>query len=105
VPVRQHLLGLKTLEQTAPNKCALERQAQAGLHRGHGIRIHAGGRVEDDTVTNPLLARHRLKTPIDHTDMEVHVFVQARDYLAGKPMAAQHMLAIQRWNIELKPID
>jgi hypothetical protein len=44
---------------------------------GHGIRIHAGGRVEDDTVTNPLLARHRLKHPIDHTDMEVHVIVQA----------------------------
>jgi hypothetical protein len=70
-------LGLETLEQTAPNKGAQDAFTQAGLRLGYGICIHAGGRVKDDTVTNPLLARHRLKHPIDHTDMEVHVFVQA----------------------------
>jgi hypothetical protein len=86
VPVRQHLFGLKTLEQTAPNKGAQDAFAQAGLHLGHGIRIHDGGRVEDDTVTTPLLARHRLKHPIDQRPRSaVFCRVPGRGSGSGQP--------------------
>ena len=53
VLVAQHLFGLETLEQTAPNKGAQDAPAQAGLRLAHGIRIrihiHASGWVKDDT--------------------------------------------------------
>lgn len=63
-----------------------------GLHLGHGIRIHAGGRVEDDArraglITSLItgwfvpisiaLARHFLKHAIDHANVEVNVFIEA----------------------------
>ena len=46
--VAQHLLGLETLEQIAPHKGTQDATTQAGLCLIHGIRIHAGGGVEDD---------------------------------------------------------
>ena len=49
VLVAQHLFGLETLEQTAPDKGAQDAPAQAGLRLAHGMRIHGGGRVEVDT--------------------------------------------------------
>ena len=55
VLVAQHLFGLETLEQTTPNKGAQDAPAQAGLHLVHGMRIHAGGRVEDDTQQGGLI--------------------------------------------------
>jgi hypothetical protein len=49
VSVPQHLLGLEAFEQAPPDKGAQDAFAQACLRLAHGIRIHAGGRVEDDT--------------------------------------------------------
>ena len=87
MPVGQHLLGLETLQQTPPNKGAQDAFTQAGLRLGHDIRIHAGGRVEDDTRRVGLirglrtglsvrisiaLARHFLKHAIDCADVEVN---------------------------------
>ena len=78
VPVRQHLFGLETLEQTAPHKGAQDAFAQAGLRLGHCFSSDAGGRVEDDTRLAGLrtglsvsitLARHFLKHAIDCADM------------------------------------
>ena len=85
VLVAQHLFGLETLEQTAPNKGAKDAAAQGGLRLAHGIRIHAGGRVEDDIRRAGLsvginiapLARHFLKHAIDCADVKVHMLIEA----------------------------
>jgi hypothetical protein len=45
VAVGQHLFELKTLQQTPPDKGALDAFAQAGLCLVHGIRKHVDGRV------------------------------------------------------------
>ena len=85
VAVCQHLFGLKTLQQAPSDESAQERQAQTGLGFVHGIRIHAGGGVEDDTcraglrtgfIVSIALARHFLKHAIDHANVEVHMLVQ-----------------------------
>ena len=43
VHVAQHLLGLETLQQTAPHKGTQDALTQAGLRLGYGLRSHAGG--------------------------------------------------------------
>jgi hypothetical protein len=82
--VAQHLFGVKTLEQTAPNKGAQDAAAQGGLHLGHGFRIHPAGGVEDHTrpaglsvsISSALAHRVR-KHAIDCADVEVNMLVQA----------------------------
>jgi hypothetical protein len=75
VLVAQHLFGLKTLQQATAYEGAQDTFAQSRLRLGYGIRIHAGGGVEDDARWF-LATRHFLKHPIDCADMEVNVFVQ-----------------------------
>ena len=64
--VGQHFFGLETLQQTAAHEGAQDATAQISLHLGHSGGIDSTGRVKDD-------ARHFLKHPIDHTDVEVHM--------------------------------
>jgi hypothetical protein len=45
--------------------------AQAGLHLGHGIRIHASGRVEDDTRRTGL---HQESMHTRYTRLSVFAF-------------------------------
>ena len=88
VLVGQHLFGVSLLQQAPSDEGTQDAFLQGGLHLGHAIRIDCTGRVEDDTRRwglnigigidiNVALAHHRLKHPIDHTNMEVHMLVQA----------------------------
>jgi hypothetical protein len=88
-------LGLKTGQQAPPHKGAQDAPAQAGLHLAHCIRIHAGGRVQDDTRRAGLrsglsvgitlaLTRHFFKHAIDCANVKVQVFVQAGAKAVGE---------------------
>ena len=54
--------------------------------------------MEDDAVTSALLARHRLKHPIDHTDMEVHMLVQA----GAEPVDKGYGANVQRCLVHMR---
>ena len=84
VLVAQHLFCLKTLQQTPANEGAQDAAAQIDLYLGHSGLIDSTGRVKDDARPcgwrggiNVALARYFLKHPVDHTDVEVHMPVQA----------------------------
>ena len=73
VLVGQHLLGIKALDQAAPDEGAQDAGAGSGLHLSHGSLFQTACRVK---IYAPI--RQRLKHPIDHADVEVHMRVQAR---------------------------
>jgi hypothetical protein len=49
-PLR-HVARVIAREQTAAHEAAQKSPAHRGLHRGDGLRIEPGGRVEDDERT------------------------------------------------------
>ena len=81
VLVGQHLLGIKALDRAAPDEGAQDACAGSGLHLGHGRPVKAAGRVKVHTRRycegGFVIARYRLKHPINHADMEVHMLIQA----------------------------
>lgn len=71
VLVGQHLFGLETLQQAPAHEGTQNASSQGGLHLGHSIRINADGWLEDHVCLGGL------KHAIDHTDVEVNMFVEA----------------------------
>lgn len=77
----QHLLGIKALDQAAPDEGAQDAGAGSGLRLGHGSLVKAAGRVKVHIrrycENGFVIARYRLKHPINHADMGMHMAVQA----------------------------
>ncbi len=83
VLVSQHLFGVTTPDQTTPDKGAQNAAAQISLRFSHGNLIDSTDLVEDDARRCGLgigisFARHNLKHPVNHANMEVHMRVQVR---------------------------
>ena len=86
VVVGQHLFGITTLDQAPPDKGAQDTSTQVSLRLGHDSLVDSTGRVKNDARRGGFgigigigigVARHHLKHPIDHADMEVHMLIQA----------------------------
>ena len=75
VLVAQHLFGISLLDQTPAHEGAQDASAQVSLRLSPCNLIDSTGRVEYHTGCRGLsisIARHHLKHPVDHTDVEVH---------------------------------
>lgn len=86
VLVPQYFFYLEVLQQPTAHKTAQDATTQSALHMGYGFGVDIACRVEDDAgysgfvtggKTDSIIPRYFLKHPIDDTDVEVNVFIEA----------------------------
>ena len=87
----QHLFSISLLDQAPPDKGAQDAPVQISLRFNHDSLINATGRVKTKfqrtknhprrcglvTCISTYFAWHRLKHPINHANMEMHMLIQA----------------------------
>ena len=79
--VGQHLLGIPLLDVSAYHEGVQQAAAHSSVHLGDSRLIKPAGRMKMHARKcwglDSVVSRHRLKHPIDHAHMEMHMRVQA----------------------------